>query len=102
MTAQSPPTIDQLDDLMVLIPLIMIVIALCLAFAVRIVGRSGRDTAAAGDPYFFAFGEMPIVPRFPLEPSGGNDESGGHQIKNPIDFSRGGRRLSRFLGGARR
>lgn len=63
MTAQAPPTIDQLDDLMVLIPLIMIVIALGLAFAVRIASRrrTGDGRASAGDPYFFPIGDVSAV-----------------------------------------
>lgn len=75
--------LELLDSIMVALPLIMIAIALCLAFAVRIVGRPGRDTASADDPYFFPIGECPIVPHH-LSVGGVppllRNESGGREV----------------------
>ncbi|KGT75826.1 hypothetical protein MA20_32070 [Bradyrhizobium japonicum] len=56
-----------IDNLMPLLPIILISIALLLACALRIVCRGtaswSSPSAVADDPFFFPFGEMPIVPR---------------------------------------
>ncbi|WP_036010636.1 hypothetical protein [Bradyrhizobium yuanmingense] len=55
-----------IDILMVLLPIVLITIALLLACALRIVRRGAASSslsAVADDPFFYPFGEMPIVPR---------------------------------------
>ncbi|MCK1693686.1 hypothetical protein [Bradyrhizobium sp. 144] len=58
-----------IDSMMVLLPIVLIAIALLLAGALRVTSR--RRTVerragfgrAAGDPFQYPFGDMPIVPR---------------------------------------
>ncbi|EJN11806.1 hypothetical protein PMI42_04820 [Bradyrhizobium sp. YR681] len=56
-----------IDILAALLPVILIVIALLLVCAVRIVRRGAASrsslSAAADDPFFFPFGEVPTLPR---------------------------------------
>lgn len=58
-----------IDSLMVTFPIILIAIALLLACALRVtrarrtVDRRAGFGRAAGDPFFYPFGEMPTVPR---------------------------------------
>lgn len=61
-----------IDGLMVLLPVALVAIALLLAGALRvtrarrtvdILDRRAGFGRAAGDPFFYPFGEMPIVPR---------------------------------------
>lgn len=55
------------DILMALLPVILVVIALLLVCALRIVRRGAASSpslsAVADDPFFYPFGEMPTVPR---------------------------------------
>lgn len=54
-----------IDNMMVAPPITIIAIALLLACALRIVCRGAASSslsAVADDPFFYPFGEMPIVP----------------------------------------
>lgn len=79
MSAQVPDTIEILDAMMALIPVIMVVTALLAAVAVRIVGRPGRDTASADDPYFYPIGDAPVLPHQVSASALLRNESGGCQ-----------------------
>lgn len=51
-----------ISDLLALIPIIMITIAIGLAFALRIACRRRTgESLVAGDPYFFPIGECPSI-----------------------------------------
>jgi hypothetical protein len=54
-----------MEALMAFLPVIIIAAGFALTAAVRVaLGPAGRDTSQpAGDPFFFPYGEMPIVPR---------------------------------------
>ncbi|MDX3971121.1 MAG: hypothetical protein QHD01_31635 [Bradyrhizobium sp.] len=56
-----------IDALMLALPIILFLIALLLACALRIVCRGAASSpslsAVADDPFLFPFGEMPTVPR---------------------------------------
>lgn len=59
--------IDITDLLMIAVAIMLIVIALLLACALRIVCRGAAralsPAAVADDPFFFPFGDMPTIPR---------------------------------------
>ncbi|WP_158669938.1 hypothetical protein [Bradyrhizobium guangdongense] len=79
-----------IDMLAALLPVILIVIALLLACALRIVCRGAASSpslsAVADDPFLFPFGEMPTVPRerylLPLVPD----------ARVSLKYGRGGRK----------
>ncbi|QOG20417.1 hypothetical protein [Bradyrhizobium sp. SEMIA] len=79
-----------IDILMALLPIILILIALLLACALRIVSRGAAfgssPSAVAGDPFFYPFGEIQTVPRerflLPLVP--------GESVS--LKYGRGGRK----------
>ncbi|MCK1568947.1 hypothetical protein IVB08_34380 [Bradyrhizobium sp. 173] len=55
-----------IDNMMVVLPIALVVIALLLAGALRVARRRVRPyglRAEAGDPFQYPFGDMPIVPR---------------------------------------
>lgn len=55
-----------IDNMMVVLPIALVVIALLLTGALRVARRRVRPyglRAEAGDPFFYAFGDMPTVPR---------------------------------------
>lgn len=55
-----------IDNMTAWLPIAFILIALLLACALRIVRRGAASSslsAVADDPFFYPFGEMPIVPR---------------------------------------
>lgn len=51
-----------ISDLLSVIPIILVLIAICLAFALRIACRRRTgESLVAGDPYLFPIGECPSI-----------------------------------------